>query len=380
MKKYVALLLSALLLGSLWGCAAPDTDTAADPANVTEPAPSDTASAADTADAAENTAPAEPSASADVTSAALTPVTSEEDVWALYAPDYEADPTNPPILSVTEYEGDYLVRLGSEHDTQWLDWVYGQSGIRRRMLFVDAELLDLEIESPACIRAVLGGPNIYNGVPGFPRVERVALNLLYDELGQALDYDVYSGGSSAAGTETYWANAGESWIMGMGSRREAIRSAQIDAGGITVAFAPLADGSDFTAAYCEIPRTIVALSDDNSTLTVTMCDTYLDSGTLKADAEQPFLDYLAKYGSLYPSDFPEGTLSGSCLLVKSAELHQEGDNAVLTVHLNTDYLTDNSWSGEAYFQFNGSTGYTGIADAGPYLRIRLRAATELFDD
>lgn len=372
-KKHLALLVSALLLLSLWGCAAPDTDTAADPANVTEPAPSDTVPA-------EPSASAEPSAPAAAPSAMLAPVTSVEEVRALYAPDYEADPTNQPILSVTEYEGDYLVRLGSEHDTQWLDWVYGQSGIRRRMLFVDAELLELEIEASACIRAVVGGPNIYNGVPGFPRVERVALNLLYDELGQALDYDVYSGGSSAASTETYWANAGESWIMGMGSRREAIRSAQLDAGGITVAFAPLADGSDFTAAYCEIPRTTVALSDDNSTLTVTMCDTYLDSGTLKADAGQPFLDFLAEYGSLYPADFPEGTLSGSCLLVKSAELRQEGDNAVLTVHLNANYLTDNSWSGEAYFQFNGSTGYTGIADVGPYLRIQLRATTELFDD
>lgn len=373
MKKHLALLVSALLLLSLWGCAAPDTDTAADPANVTEPAPSDTVPT-------EPSASAEPSAPAAAPSAMLAPVTSVEEVRALYAPDYEADPTNPPILSVTEYEGDYLVRLGSEHDTQWLDWVYGQSGIRRRMLFVDAELLELEIEAPACIRAVVGGPNIYNGVPGFPHVERVALNLLYDELGQALDYDTYSSGSSAASTEIYWANAGESWIMGMGSRREAIRSAQLDAGGITVAFAPLADGSDFTAAYCEIPRTTVALSDDNSTLTVTMCDTYLDSGTLKADAGQPFLDYLAEYGSLYPADFPEGTLSGSCLLVKSAELRQEGDNAVLTVHLNANYLTDNSWSGEAYFQFNGSTGYTGIADVGPYLRIQLRATTELFDD
>lgn len=142
---------------------------------------------------------------------------------------------------------------------------------------------------------------------------------------------------------------------------------------------PLADGSDFVAAYCEIPRTTVALSDDNSTLTVTMYDTYLNSGTLKADAGQPFLDFPAEYGSLYPNDFPEGELTGSCFLIRSAELRQEGDNAVLTVHLNTDYLTDNSWR-DGYFQFNGSTGYTGIADVGPYLRVQLRATTELFDD
>ena len=147
MKKQLALLASALLLVSLCACG----QNAAAPQEPETPDLSDTA-----------TPPAASAASE------LTPVTTEEEVRALYAPDYEADPTTPPILSVTEYEGDYLVRLGSEHDTQWLDWVYGQSGIRRRMLFVDAELLDLEIEAPACIRAVLGGPNIYNGVPGFP--------------------------------------------------------------------------------------------------------------------------------------------------------------------------------------------------------------------
>ncbi len=178
-KKYTALFLSALLLLSLCACGAPSqkegmTQTPP-PAVPSAPSPSDETLLS--------------------SAEALTLVTSEEEVRGLYAPDYEADPTNPPILSITEYEGDYLVRLGSEHDTQWLDWVYGQSGIRRRMLFVDAELLDLEIESPACIRTVVGGPNIYNGVPGIPRVERVALNLLYDELGQALDYDVYSSGS-----------------------------------------------------------------------------------------------------------------------------------------------------------------------------------------
>lgn len=350
MKK-LPLLTIALLLFSLCACGAP----AAEEPERAQPAPTE--------------------------QTALAPVTSEEEVRALYAPDYESDPTNPPILSVTEYEGDYLVRLGHEGDTQWLDWVYGQSGIRRRMLFVDAELLDLKIESPACIRAIIGGPNIYNGVPGFPRVKRVALNLLYNELGQDKGYDLYSSGSNSASTETYWANAGESWTMGMVGRREAVRSAQIDAGGINVAFAPLADGSDFTAAYCEIPLTTVALSEDNSTLTITMHDTYLDSGERNKDTDSPeFLDFLSEYGSLYPEDFPEGELEGSCFLIESAELHQDGNDAVLTVHMNTDYLTNNSWSREAYFQFTSDGGYTGAADAGPYLRIQLRATTELFDD
>lgn len=355
MKRYRSLLLSALLLVSLCACGQKDVTPQ-------EPETPDTPETQDNGPEA---------------SAVLTPVTSEDEVRALYTEEI----MDTAVLLITEYEGDYLVQCGSAPNAEWLDWVYGQSGIRRRMLWLDAELLELEIEASACIRAVVGGPNIYNGVPGFPRVHRVSLNLLYDELGQALDYDPYSSGSNAESTEVYWANAGERWDMGMADRREAIRSAQIDAGGVSVAFAPLADGSDFTAAYCEIPLTTVALSDDNSTLTITMHDTYLDSGELNKDTDSPdFLYYLADYGSLYPDDFPEGALTGSCFLIQSAELHQEGDNAVLTVRLNTDYLTDNPFGDDAYFQFNGSTGYTGVADCGPYLRIQLRATTELFDD
>ncbi len=78
--------------------------------------------------------------------------------------------------------------------------------------------------------------------------------------------------------------------MGMQGRREAIRSAQVDAGGLTVAFAPLADGSDFVAAYCEIPYTEVALSEDGMTLTVTMHDTFLSSGTLSKDVDPDFFE------------------------------------------------------------------------------------------
>ena len=168
------------------------------------------------------------------------------------------------------------MKLGTDEDCPSLDWVYGQSGIRRRMLWLDTPLLRCEIESQASVRVVTGGPNIYNGVPGFPRVELATLSLLYDEQGRDRDYDPYVS-PGIGSSEIYWAGAGERYSMGMQGRREAIRSAQVDAGGLTVAFAPLADGSDFVAAYCEIPYTEVALSEDGMTLTVTMHDTFLSS-------------------------------------------------------------------------------------------------------
>lgn len=305
------------------------------------------------------------------------PVTTEEEVRALYAPDYEKDSTDPPILEIIPYEGDFLVRRGWENDSQWMDWVYGQSGIRRRMLCLYEPLLNCEIQGQASVEVVTGGPNAFNGVPGFPHVENVSLNLIYDEQGMPLDYNPYSSGATSS-SDIYWANAGESYSMGMAGRREAVRSAQIDAGGVTVAFAPLADGSDFTAAYCEIPYTEVSLPENGSVLFVTFHDTFLDSGEL---AEGVTTDYLHSYGSLYPEDFPAGELSGSCVLIKKAEITQEGNNVVLALTLDTDRLSEDPLgNGDGYFQFTAGTGCTGVADNGPYFRLQLRITNPLFDD
>ena len=312
-----------------------------------------------------------PAAAADDT---LTPVTTEEEVRALYAAD--PDPFSPESLTITSYEGDFLVRIDRDTYAPILDWVYGQSGIRRRMLCLYEPLLNCEIQGQASVEVVTGGPNAFNGVPGFPHVENVSLSLIYDEQGMPLDYDPYASGG-VNGSETYWANAGESYSMGMAGRREAVRSAQIDAGGVTVAFAPLADGSDFTAAYCEIPYTEVSLPENGNVLFVTFHDTFLDSGKL---AEGVTTDYLHSYGSLYPEDFPAGELSGSCMLIQKAEITQEGTDVVLALTLDTDRLSEDSLGdGDGYFQFTAGTEYTGIADNGPYFRLQLRITTPLFD-
>lgn len=298
MKKLISLTLAALLLLNLAACGE---------SSVSNPSGSsgDSSSSAD---------PPQPDA--------FSPVTTEAEVRALYGDDASL------ITSIEAYQGDFLVKLGTDEDCPSLDWVYGQSGIRRRMLWLDTPLLRCEIESQASVRVVTGGPNIYNGVPGFPRVELATLSLLYDEQGRDRGYDPYvSPGISSS--EIYWAGAGERYSMGMQGRREAIRSAQIDAGGLTVAFAPLADGSDFTAAYCEIPYTEVALSEDGMTL------------------------------------------------IENADLRQDGNNAVLTVTLADGPIHGRNF-GDGYYRFTAETGYTGIADIGPYLRVTLNATNELF--
>ena len=343
MKKLLSLALAALLLLSLAACG-------------DAPAPSSSGSSGDVSSSAG-------SSQADV----LSPVTTEAEVRALYGDDASL------ITSIEAYQGDFLVKLGTDDSCPSLDWVYGQSGIRRRMLWLDEPLLQCQIESQATVRVVTGGPNTYNGVPGFPHVELATLSLLYDEQGRDRGYDPYVSPGTGS-SEIYWAGAGESYPMGMQGRREAIRSAQVDAGGLTVAFAPLADGSDFVAAYCEIPYTEVGLSEDGMTLTVTMHDTFLDCGKLGKDVDTTFLK---DYGSLYPESFPAGELTGSCTLIEKAELRQDGNDAVLTVTLADGPIHGRNF-GDGYYRFTAETGYTGIADTGPYLRVTLNATNELF--
>ena len=298
MKKLISLAMAVLLLLNLAACG-------------DGPAPSSSGSSGDSSSSAD---PAQPDA--------FSPVTTEAEVRALYGDDADL------IASIEAYQGDFLVQLGTDDSCPSLDWVYGESGIRRRMLWLDTPLLRCEIESQATVRVVTGGSNIYNGVPRFPRVELATLCLLYDEQGRDRGYDPYVSPSTGS-SEIYWAGAGESYPMGMQGRREAIRSAQVDAGGLTVAFAPLADGSDFVAAYCEIPYTEVALSEDGMTL------------------------------------------------IENADLRQDGNNAVLTVTLADGPIHGRNF-GDGYYRFTAETGYTGIADIGPYLRVTLNATNELF--
>ena len=124
----------------------------------------------------------------------------------------------------------------------------------------------------------------------------------------------------------------------------------------------------------KIPYTEVALSEDGMTLTVTMHDTFLSSGTLSKDVDP---DFLKEYGSLYPESFPAGELAGSCTLIENADLRQDGNIAVLTVTLADGPIHGRNF-GDGYYRFTAETGYTGIADIGPYLRVTLNATNELF--
>lgn len=307
-----------------------------------------------------------PSSTGSAQTEEFTPVTTEAEVRALYEGEEDTE-----IVSVEAYQGDFLVTL--EGGATILDWVYGQSGIRRQLLWLSEPILSREINGQADVRVVTGGPSVYDSFFGFPHVEWAGLSPAYDPQGQELSDSPSD--RTVHGSGTYWAGAGEGYPMGRQGRRAAIRAAQIDAEGLTVAFAPLADGSDFLSSTCAIPYAEVGLSEDSRTLTVTLHDTFLDCGTLSKDTDP---DFLKEYGSLYPESFPAGELAGSCVLIEKAELRQDGNDAVLTVPLDESHL-HGSYQGDAAFRFTAETGYTGPGDVGPFLRVTVHAVTEPLD-
>lgn len=343
MKKILSLALAALLLLSLAACG-------------DGPAPSPAGSSGDVSSSAGSAQTEE-----------FTPVTTEAEVRALYEGE-----ENGEVVSVEACQGDFLVTLDNGGATI-LDWVYGQSGIHGQLLWLSEPILSREINGPADVRVVTGGPSVYDSFYSFPHVEWAGLSSAYDPQGQELSDNPNDRGIHGSGT--YWAGAGENYPMGRQGRRAAIRAAQIDAEGLTVAFAPLADGSDFLSSTCAIPYAEVGLSEDSRTLTVTLRDTFLDCGTLSKDAD---LDFLREYGSLYPESFPAGELVGSCVLIEKAELRQDGNDAVLTVTLDDSHL-HGSYQGDAAFRFTAETGYTGPGDVGPFLRVTVHAVTEPLD-
>ena len=308
-----------------------------------------------------------PSSTGSAQTEEFTPVTTEAEVRALYEGDEDGT-----ILSVEEYQRDFLVTLDIGGATI-LDWVYGESGIRRQLLWLSEPILSREINGQADVRVVTGGPSVYDSFYSFPHVEWAGLSPAYDQQGRELSDSPSD--RAIHGSGAYWAGAGENYPMGRLGRRAAIRAAQIDAEGLTVAFAPLADGSDFLSSTCAIPYAEVGLSQDSRTLTVTLRDTFLDCGTLSKDAD---LDLLREYGSLYPESFPAGELAGSCVLIEKAELRQDGNDAVLTVTLDDSHL-HGSYQGDAAFRFTAETGYTGPGDVGPFLRVTVHAVTEPLD-
>lgn len=276
------------------------------------------------------------------------PVT-EETIRAAYEAEGAA------VLKITSYEGDFLVELGPE-ERPALDWVFGTTGIRRRLYTGFSGIRDYEILYAGCVSFTTDG-TLYDTVyHDFPQSGTVSFDGIWDENGQSSPYDPYGSGMTAD-TEPYWAPLEEPASFGMAGRSEALLDARVTVSGLELLFGPMS-GQDFEAAFCAPPLVEVACEGD--VMTLTCRDTYLDCTAL-AQGEPEDLERLQLQGTLYPGSFPAGPLEGSNRFVSRAEVSQEGSGVAVRLTLT-----------EAAGQYTVAREYLGPADNGPYLRLSLR--------
>ena len=266
---------------------------------------------------------------------------------------YEAE--GAAVLAVTPYEGDFLVELGPE-ERPALDWVFGSTGIRRRLYTGSAGIRDYEILYAGCVRFITDGILFDTAYHDFPQSGAVSFDGIWDEYGQSSPYDPYGSGMTAD-TEPYWAPLEEPASFGMAGRSEALLDARVTVSGLELLFGPMS-GQDFEAAFCAPPLVEVACEGD--VMTLTCRDTYLDCTAL-TQGEPEDLELLQQRGTLYPGSFPEGPLDGSNRFISRAEVSQEGSGVAVRLTLTED-------AG----QYTVSREYLGPSDNGPYLRLSLR--------
>jgi hypothetical protein len=132
-----------------------------------------------------------------------------------------------------------------------LDWVFGTSGIRQKLLFSDEGLQSYQILSSGTVQFTTDGVRSVDGYREFPYTGIVSFDGKWGNDGQAADYDPYGAGETPT-VERYWAERTETTAFGMAGRSEAVLDAQIDIAGLEMVFGPVS-GQDFDAAFCAPP-------------------------------------------------------------------------------------------------------------------------------
>ncbi len=291
-----------------------------------------------------------PAGGEDEASDAVSLPVTEEAIRAAYEAEGAA------VLKITSYEGDFLVELGPE-ERPVLDWVFGTTGIRRRLYTGFSGIRDYEILYAGCVSFTTDGTLLDTAYHDFPQSGTVSFDGIWDENGQSSPYDPYSSGMTA-GTEPYWAPLEEPASFGMAGRSEALLDARVTISGLELLFGPMS-GQDFDAAFCAPP--LVEVACEGNVMTLTCHDTYLDCMAL-TQGEPEDLERLQQQGTLYPDSFPAGPLEGSNRFISQAEVSQEGSSLAVRLTLTED----------ANQYTVSSREYLGPADSGPYLRLSLR--------
>lgn len=246
------------------------------------------------------------------------------------------------IVAITPYEGDYLVEYNYSHGRETreslLEWVFGETG-RRVQLTAMSEFASYEITGPGQVSYTTTGAD--TGVPWKGLPETCIVSVLGDAHG-TLDGN---------GLETYtdhapiWVDPAEPFYIGFwdgapdpGERCFQLYDARIDADGLSFSFIPSGDSVErfqsFFPACTTIPSMDTRFDPNSRTFTLRLYNTCLSSGGMT----QKELNWAGEgfYETLYPYEFPAGSLGRDSHFLKNVEIHADGEDTVLTAVL-TEY-------------------------------------------
>ena len=343
MKKWTAVMLALLLLA---GCRAPAGESSAptpEPVSIpTEVAPSGPVLTLE---------PSREPATPDSPFGVL-PVT-EEGIWDYYL--YE-EKGYYIIRGITPYEGDYLVELGRDYesDNTMLVWIFGDTGRKVQMTTMESRS-EMEIQSRGSLRIRTDAKNTGTAWIGPPET--------YQAIAPAV------GDCVVTVKETTWLAPAESlrvgfWMDGemYSERYEQLCDARVDAEGLSFSFIPNTDSMEkfqsFFPACTSTPSFETSLDETGGIFTLRLYNTSLKSGEYAREMKNWADGW--DYDGLYPRAIPEGSLGEDNLFLTGVEIHQDGEDVVITAK-----LTDRAgWFTVDY----GNLGYDDI----PWLRLQFR--------
>jgi len=287
------------------------------------------------------------------------PVTEKE------IPAFYTSRSDRRVVKVVPCEGDFLVEwtdydiTGKDSWASVLDWVFGESGRVVRLTEME-EFSSYEIRGQGQVYYTTGAHSD-EGWLGLPRRRGVAVpGGAWDNL----ETDMSSGLYCYETDYGSWMDPREPLKIGMFSGRyEQLCDARVDAEGLSFSFIPDTDSMEkfqsFFPACTSTPGFETFLDEGTGTFTLRLYNTRLKSGLLSEEMAEWIGGY-QDYGGLYPRTVPEGSLGADSLFLTGIEIHQDGEDAVITAR-----LTDRA----GWFTVDcGNLGYDNI----PYLRLQFR--------
>lgn len=337
MKKITAALLILTLLA---GCAAQ-----------AEPTPIPT----------EEASPAPTMASDPVSTETITPESpfgalpvTEKGIWDYYLYEMKGDYI---IRGITPYEGDYLVELGRGYEGEtMLVWIFGDTGRKVQMTAMGSRS-ETEIRGRGALHIRTDGYDTDTPWKGLPKTYRAVAPTAED---YAVKVEETTWLPPSQGVQIgFWDEDG----MMYSERYEQLCDVRITADGLSLSFIPNTDSMEkfqsFFPASTTIPSLETSYDEAAETFTLRLYNTSLKSGEYARDMSA-WIGAETGYEGLYPRTIPEGSLGADSLFLTGVEIHQDGEDAVITARLTerAGWFTVDS----------GNLGYDDI----PWLTLRFR--------